>query len=129
MAFFQVDILTSQFKREVVMSQQLILQKHINDSYFGFLIDLNAVWESFQKSDNPRKAVIDYYQQLTPMSDSEGNTLLLDVSEWKGIAKELNTILCLHYPHLSRVLPSIPSPSKKTVRLLHNNKSKERVYG
>lgn len=90
------------------MSQELFLQKHTNNTFFGFLVNSSKVWDCFQRSSNPRDAVINYYKQLSPMSNGEGTFIVMDVDHWKVIAKVLKANLYVNYPHVSRILPSIP---------------------
>lgn len=94
------------------MSQQLFLQKDINNTHFAFLINSTEAWDRFQRSSNPRKAVIDYYQELLPLSGSKGNPLSYSVEQWKVIAKTLKCDIYINYPHISRLLPSVPPKVK-----------------
>lgn len=95
------------------MSQQLFLQKNTKNTHYAFLINSIEAWDRFQRSANPRQAVIDYYKELLPLSDSNGKPLSYSVDQWKVIAKTLKCDLYVNYPHISRLLPSVP-PSVKS---------------
>jgi len=82
-------------------------QKYTSNTFYGFLVNSSKAWEWFQLCENPREAVINYYRQLTLVSDEQGYALVLDVEKWKAIAKLLNATLYVYYPHVSLLLPTL----------------------
>ena len=102
------------------MTYELFLQKNTAGEFHGFLINIGEVWDCYQRSPNPREAIVEYYKKLLPLTDGQGLVLTLDITRWKEVAKILSATLYLNHPHISRVLPSVPSTPVCLLKNLEN---------